>query len=346
MFLCICMNPCAASLVIPFTIAICGNVIVKALKCIVDVLMRVVVPLHNIGVFEVLAWCASILWIMDGLAATPQAHIGDSSSYSRGWSGFYYMMTGVAGVCVSTVYSANLFLESSGSKWGERVFIMLGYAYVIGLVLPLMAHFQSSILAFVLVGVLYANIGFYILVFPGMICIGFKNDDSVTLGILTSLVLNFGIVGLRLAQTFYPGLVKPVLVFISPALMPASVIGTLALDIAMLGISRWPNYSRSGSIWHLPFAARNLLALAVFGGGVLLGSVFVIPGLMNTSITFLILWGLEKYHSITKGNVVFFLFPLFVGLYFAAMWLHRHPEIVTSLFSWSLVDVNLGEQAI
>ena len=338
---------CAASLVIPFTIAIFGNVISKMLGylyvSIVYVSSRIVVyvvlPMHKIGVFEVLSWCVSILLVMDGLAATPQANLGDSSAYLRAWTGFYYAMTGVAGIGLSTYYSARLFLEPSGSEWGKKTFVMIGYAYLIDLIVPLMAHFQSSLLAFVLVGVLYANIGFFILVVPGIICIGFSGDDAMTVSILTSIVLNLGIVGLRVAQSLYPLSIAPALVFLSPALMPASVVATLALDVAMLGISRHWHYKSKG-IWALPFAARNAMALAVFGSGIFLGSVFAIPGLMNTSVTFLILWGLEKYHAITSGNIIFFLFPLFVGLYFAAMWLHRHPDIVTSLFTWSFVEVN------
>merc|ERR1719331_1696497 len=127
------------------------------------------------------------------------------------------MATGLAGVWLSTMYAGMLFLESSGSVWGQRIFSMIGFAYLIGLLLPLMAHFQSSILGFVLVGVFYAMIGFYIFVFPGVICIGFDGEDSMTRNILTSIVLICGVLGLRLGQTFYPDLTKPLLAFLSPA---------------------------------------------------------------------------------------------------------------------------------
>mmetsp|Transcript_9342 Transcript_9342/g.19290 ORF Transcript_9342/g.19290 Transcript_9342/m.19290 type:complete len:83 (+) Transcript_9342:1-249(+) len=65
----------------------------------------------------------------------------------------------------------------------------------------------------------------------------------------------------------------------------------------------------------------------------LVGSVFALPSMTNTACVFLVLWGMEKEFEINWGGLaIVALFANFVGMYFMALYLNTHPELITSLF--------------
>jgi len=329
-----------ASLLIPFSILVFGEELRKALSFIWEQIYPVLNFLHQKGIFEILSWCVSTLFISDGLAATPHK-LGESLDILRRSSGFYYMLTGLAGVFLSLQYSEVLFLKPSTRK----IELFKSFYKFVGL-LPLMAHFQSKILAFILVGLFYSLIGFFICVVPGVTTIGFDSEDSMLRCIFSSSIILFILVGLRVMQTyemsFSPHVTNTILNFLSPALMPASIIGTFTLDLAFLILSSWNPSSSSKNGFRLrdiSFFTRNFVALCVYLLGVLGGSVFKVSGLVNTSIVFLIFWCLEKFYSWTQ-NLILIMFPFFIGLYFLSMWIHKNPGKVVKMFTWSIVEAS------
>tara|TARA_B110000285_G_C14626514_1_gene381492 strand:+ start:303 stop:560 length:258 start_codon:yes stop_codon:yes gene_type:complete len=85
----------------------------------------------------------------------------------------------------------------------------------------------------------------------------------------------------------------------------------------------------------MPYIARNTLAIISLVFGLFIGQVYVLNGLYNTCVTYLVLWLIEKYAEIffrVSYNLVVFAFTIFGLMYWIALTLNKHPEFVVSMF--------------
>jgi hypothetical protein len=72
----------------------------------------------------------------------------------------------------------------------------------------------------------------------------------------------------------------------------------------------------------------NFIYLVILGIFLAVSSIYNIEGLRNTTIVYIVLWGLEKYtefyFSVIKNGWLFF-FSFSVMAYFAALEIHKNP---------------------
>ena len=62
-----------------------------------------------------------------------------------------------------------------------------------------------------------------------------------------------------------------------------------------------------------------------------IGSVFGLEGMKNTALVYLVLYIMEKFHEI-KMNLMVEIFFFCLAVYFIALYLNTHPEVIISIF--------------
>ena len=79
----------------------------------------------------------------------------------------------------------------------------------------------------------------------------------------------------------------------------------------------------------------NFLTFLVMAMGFGFGSINSMEGLKNTSIVYLLLWVIEKYHEaymIVTENIWFFVFTISAFVCWGALEINKHPEFIVEMF--------------
>ena len=122
---------------------------------------------------------------------------------------------------------------------------------------------------------------------------------------------------------------------------PVAVVGALTLYLALLITSSlYYRPERRGARdscnrFNHRYAARNALMLISLLLGVGAGALIGAPGLTNTAIVFLYLFGLEKYsevHLEAEWNGWVLVLVTSLLAYKGSLWAHDNPAFVASLF--------------
>ena len=162
------------------------------------------------------------------------------------------------------------------------------------------------------------------MIFFGLgIALGWDNDKAME----RSATSSAGILAIYLAVSI-GGVVTDH--YLNPFKSATCVLGANILFLAMLIMSS--KYHRSGTRRYFNTNLMMLVLLLLVLG---IGSVHSMDGLKNTSIVYLILWSIEKYHEYyfnLTSNGWGFIFSMSALVYYLALWLNMHPEFVVSLF--------------
>lgn len=175
-------------------------------------------------------------------------------------------------------------------------------------------RFESGILGFLTIALLYASIGFGVWSQPNIIFIGFFKLESVTRAIVVSAIVTVGMIVLNLfhlnAQPFTFGL---------------HFFGAVVYFVGVL-VSQ---HRMNGSYYYAIMAG----SLAF---GLLVGSVLGIATLYNTSIVFTFIETMDILGRMhiweQKANVVAGLFVGSIVIYSVSLWMKEHPEWVSYVF--------------
>ena len=216
------------------------------------------------------------------------------------------------------------FRERSRNEFGFKILsIVLALAWGATAI-----HLNSHFIGFMAVAAMMSFLGFSFNVFPGIVSIGFHEDDIVprttfAAGMMFGLHLLLVVTG-STAQSFE--------VFREGM----SGLGSFVFYLGLLIMaSKWYSYSNQdlGGIWRFRIDMRRylLLQIPIFVAGVFalwFGSVYKMPSLLSIGGTFFCLYGMEKYYEIPWKGVGYAWSVRGFGMifYYISVFANLHPE--------------------
>lgn len=177
--------------------------------------------------------------------------------------------------------------------------------------------FGSAPVGFMAVAALLTALGFSIIVEPLCTVIGFDDDDSLSRGTISGLLLIGAYTALRAFKLDF----GPAVVFTSGALWLGGLAGFTGLLILS---SR--HYHDDGKLGN--YAFLNLIAGVVFAGSILLGGYYDIRQLSTFGVVYLVLLAVEKVSDVKAKDAVTIGLQLIAigGILFSA-WRYMHAHM-------------------
>lgn len=293
------VGPCLAYLIGPF--------LAKLASALIEhVIAPVATYLHRVGFLEFLAFMLALGFSVQG------------SRYPAGQADAAKMVALTGGLSFVPCWAYSTALHSTGGG-NKNAFFTLSCSLLAAVLVPLALIHSSSLIGFLAVFSVYGALGFVAFAACGGFVIGFDSEDSAHRCLVASVVLVAVFAAMRIIGVD-PQVLQP---FATGAMVLGNVMYFLAL---LINSSKWRCRGSS-------YGARQ----ALMGGSLLLaifvGSVFAMPAMTNTAITFMVLWGMEKETEVKwSGFAIVVLFANFVALYFIAHYLNTHPELIMSMF--------------
>eukprot|EP00744_Colponema_vietnamica_P013946 GILI01019553.1.p1 GENE.GILI01019553.1~~GILI01019553.1.p1 ORF type:complete len:463 (+),score=100.34 GILI01019553.1:58-1389(+) len=253
-----------------------------------------------IPLYEIFAYLLCFLFITQG-ARTP----GDSS--------LYVSLLGAFGVVLVCQYSMRRHLNGFSHS---LFYTFLALAY-----LPLALIFQSSLFAFCAVGAFYGLIGFSVFCTGLCYCVGFDSRNTMSRVAATSVILLLGFVGLKALQVEHQ--------YLRLFAQPVIVMGCVTYFLALLILSSISQH----------FIASQLHMILSLGAAFFLGSFYHLPSMVNTALTFSVLYLMERVTWVAyelKGGFIWLAILLISGaVYWISLYLHSNPQFIISLLDGS-----------
>jgi len=292
-----------------------------------DVIVPMTIRFHNWGVIEVVLWL-----LLCGLQV-------DSESAFVKETGKFIAITSLALSIPCFLYSTFIWTASLPDPENEKTLPRLLALWIFTTTAPLAVLFDSGLLAYASVISFYAVLGFSVCFFGLGVAIGFDGKSSMSRVSFTSAVLlvfhtivrevaKFGILGQED--------IDHIRIFESPI----AVMGCLTLYLALLIMSskfyhykgKWSDSKEKRQQRHFK---QNMLMIVSLFLGILTGALTGSKGMLNTAITFFVLYVGERYaefHLENKWNGWILVFCGSVCMYEIALWLHNNPEFLVSVF--------------
>ena len=285
----------------PFLAYIFGEQLVRIAKALYE---NVILPTHRVGGLEVLAYALSICLAAQSYRYPPQ----------QASAATMVALSGALALGPCWAYSTALHATGPGDK---DKFLMVTGALLALAFAPLALAHQSQVIGFATLGAAYMALGFVMGAFFGGFYVGFDGKDALIRSVVASAVLVVVFAALRICNADAWAL--------RPFGSAVMVLGNVVYFLGMLIMS-----SRYGEY---DFRITNIAMLVSLVVVALIGSVFVLPAATNTACVFFVLWAMEKEMEVKWGAAaIAVLFVNFIGLYFAAHYLHTHPQVIGSLF--------------
>src|SRR3990167_5669675 len=273
-----------------------------------------IIRLHSWGVFELLAWLICITFLLDSQRIPL---LNDIS--------FFICVTALAisGPCVA--YTSILY-GSFTKDYERQTFVNIINAYIILAVFPLTILYQSTFFGFIVVFSIYGILGFSFI--PAGLCyyIGYRSKaELIRVAITSAIVLfTYSIFKIVFADPYW----------LLPFSMPIAICGSLTLYLALLIYTSiyydYHGYNRSN------YATRQIPMVIALLFGLFFGNIYLPnSGFANCATVFLVLYIMEKgtdFHHAVNANLWLLLLFISVCIYFGALHLHAHPQVIVSLF--------------
>jgi hypothetical protein len=270
----------------------------------------IIVPFHYLGIWELCAYIITSMFLIEGFRFNIE-------------SGFYISLTGMA--LAVPAYSYSFALHSTYSFEDIKFISTFWFSTCL---LPLAVYYESSLLIWIIVMGYYSCIGFSFICTGLCYYIGFENKDAMARVCINSLILQILFIGSKIL-----GITIPAVKLVQTPIITFSCI---LLSLALLIVSN-VYYGdielRSGK--KLTYGDKQLLMILNLIICIAVGSVYGIGGLANTGYVFFVLYIIEKYvetHIVCQWNLWGLFFISSVGLYYGALYLHRNPNLIISLF--------------
>ena len=75
----------------------------------------------------------------------------------------------------------------------------------------------------------------------------------------------------------------------------------------------------------------------------MLANMYGLTGLANTTVVYMVMFGIDKYWAVFEkcgpGGVWVFIFTMSAFVYYVALYLNTHPEIIISMFQSDLTQI-------
>mmetsp|Transcript_16550 Transcript_16550/g.46710 ORF Transcript_16550/g.46710 Transcript_16550/m.46710 type:complete len:629 (-) Transcript_16550:71-1957(-) len=265
--------------------------------------------LHRNGVFELALYYICALFV----------HTGVEHPAERG---FYISLTGLVFSIPAYFYSTALHCKVKAKD--PEPFVSISHLWVFFMLAPMAYYYNSSLLGFLAIYSVYAAIGFSVICLGLCYVIGFRSKEALYRVCAASLLLLLGYISLQFAgfQSRW----------LAPFELPIQVLGTLTLCLGLLiQSSVFYKYGDYG-LRQVPV----IILLSIFS---LIGNLYGLAAMTNTSYVFAVMYLLEKYlefHTEWKFNGWILLLILSVLLYKGSFFLHTHPEYISDLFQPAL----------
>jgi len=246
--------------------------------------------------------------------------------------GFMISLFGLFFMMLVMRYSKYLHTGKLRVKVNEEIAINLILVWSLLIVVPIAIKLQSTFLGYISFIFLFTILGFRMVFFGLAVGIGWDDNKAMERCASSAAFILLVYIGIRLTEAQER--------ILDPFRSAVCVLGGNILFLALLIMSsRYYSYDEE---YQLPetkrmrrYIVRNSMTFIVYCMGILLGAVYVMDGLRNTAITYLILWVIEKYHEIyfkiTK-NYWLFVFTISAGVAWGALEINKHPEFVVNMF--------------
>ena len=281
------------------------------IKIFTDFIVPLLIILYEYGFFECLAYAISIILISDGMKVNKE------------W-GFFISLTGTGLIVVLFSYSIILKKFRYAYERELREKVIFGVLTTIVL-FSLSVHFNSKLLSFLATMNFYTFIGFYTGCYGLCYVVGFLNRSDMIRVVSTSFILIIFYIILRMANIEN----KIIELYRSPI----QIFGALTYFLGLLIFS---------SIYYdeikLPYNMRQLIFIVSLFLILLFGNIFNLPSLTNTTYVFGVLYLMEKNIEIMskiEGGMWLVILVTSLSLWGFSLYLHKHSEIVISLFGGS-----------
>lgn len=278
-----------------------------------QILLPTAVRMHSWGVFEAMGYVTCVVGLAEGVR-----------------------MGGDAGVFVALTAAvlSSLCGGYTNVLWGNRISQSLGTDNLVRSQLlwqflcwiPLAVHFKSELFAYGAVIFLFIILGFSAHV--GYLCLafGFSDEASAMRVCVAAFTLTFGYIGL------YIGKVDGEL--LQPFASPIVVFGCIMFFLSLLILGA--EFRGSYSPRYFAINLATVFSLVVFQ---FVGQVLGVQSMANVSITFTVIWALQKYTEIHIGarwNMWLLVLILSLVIWRSSLYLHAHPEYVVGLFKMEI----------
>ena len=276
-----------------------------------DFILPLLIKLYEYGFFECLAYVISIILISDGMKVNKE------------W-GFFISLTGTGFIILLFVYSINLKTDRYILERELRKKVIFGVLTTIVL-FSLSVHFNSKLLSFFATMNFYSFIGFYTGCYGLCYVVGFLNDSDMIRVVSTSFILIIFYIILRMANIENE--------IIELYRSPIQIFGALTYFLGLLIFSSKYYYERK-----ISYILRQLLYIVSLLFVLLFGNIFNLPSLTNTTYVFGVLYLMEKNIEIMskiEGGIWLIILTTSLSLWGLSLYLHKHSEIVISLFGGS-----------
>ena len=267
----------------------------------------IIINFHIWGIWEIIFYMISFFLILEGLRFDQEV-------------GFYVSLSGLFLSIPSYCYSYAL---NCPFKFNDNMMIF-SILWINASVFPLSVYYNSSFLAWIFVISIFNCIGFSVICYGLCYVIGFSNQYNLYRCAIASIILQILFIGMKIFGVNVD--------IISLYQTPFVTFGSVVLHLALLIVS-FKYYEDKKTYVLRQFLMVILLIFSLF-----IGSVWNLNGLFNTACTFAVLYLMEKYveiHVESNWNGWILIFMISIFTYYSALYLHRNPKFIISLFEYN-----------
>ena len=195
---------------------------------------------------------------------------------------------------------------------GKRAFDKLSFSLSLFFVWSIVAvAYNSSLVGFIAVAALMSALGFSMLVLPGVVCVGFDDEDSLGRTTAAAFYVALAFVAIKITGVGGSVVLSP---FEYGCVNLGSFVGFLGL---LISSNKWYNASNYGR-----YIFAQIIFAVVATLGITIGSVWNITALRECAVSFLVLYILTKPWEIpVESRDGFAVLCLFFGLLlYAFVW--------------------------
>jgi hypothetical protein len=276
--------------------------IAKVLYECVKVLFDLIVMLKPL--YEPLAYVLLYLLVVQG------------GHYPKSY-GQYVSLLGALGFVPLYAYSNITHSAKTGLGLYPDTKFVIYNLFLMAVFVPLALFFQSSLYGFLSVGSFYGALGFSAISTGLCYVVGFDGKDSIHRCLSASMLL--------VPFYFYNrdnALLQP---FLTPVYVMGVTVYLLGLLIVSSGIYAHKKES---------YFSSQIMMIASLCASMYVGSVYSVPSMYNTGVVFAVLYLMDKFAEapMWRGSEIIPIFFTGVAMYFEALYLHTHPEMIVGLF--------------
>jgi hypothetical protein len=269
-----------------------------------EIIIPFLVRMHSWGIIELLVFGLCFIAVVEGY------RIGNDVGVMLALTGHILSVP-----CV--FYSAFLWGKRIAAKWRNIEMMQILQTWIMITWIPSAIYFQSSLMGYGVVMVLFWMLGMDARVYPLLIMVGFESEADA----LRCTVASFVLIVLQTVSR----LIMVNSHFVAPFTSATGVIGNNIFFLSMLILSFSSRYHAN------VFSIMLTISLVVFN---LLGHVLEIPGMSTVAITYTVLSSMMKYsefHIKYQFNIWALVLIMSLLIWRISLFLHLNPEYITCL---------------